>query len=66
MNIIIALIIAGILIALGTAFVAMTKGGKANSEKMLKSLSIRVGLSLFLFMFLLLANYMGWVTQNGV
>lgn len=56
MNIIVILFVIGILISLGTAFAAMLKGGKQNSEKMFKSLVVRVGLSLVLFALLLIGK----------
>ena len=64
MSIVIVLFIVGIFITLGSAFFAMTKGGVVNSDKMLKSLQIRVGLSLFLFALLLFASMMGWIEIN--
>jgi hypothetical protein len=42
----------------------MVKGGKAGSDKMFKSLVTRVSLSVFLFLLVLFAGYMGWIKPN--
>lgn len=58
-NFIAIVFIIAILVALGSAFIAMLRGGKENSDKMFKSLTIRVGLSLILFIILLLGKLGG-------
>jgi hypothetical protein len=42
----------------------MVKGGKEGSDKMFKSLVTRVSLSVFLFLLVLFAGYMGWIKPN--
>ena len=66
MKIIITILIIAILISLGTALVSMLRGGDKLSDRMFKSLVIRVGLSVILFIFLMVAGYMGWITPNSV
>ena len=53
-----------VLISLGSALVAMAKGDK--SDRMLKSLSWRIGLSVVIFILLLLGQAMGFITPHGL
>ena len=53
-----------VLISLGSALVAMAKGDK--SDKMLKSLTWRIGLSVAIFILLLLGQAMGIITPHGL
>jgi len=66
MDIIVIAIIIVILFSLGSALVGMLRGGKGGSDKMFKSLRLRIGLSVFLFVFLMLASFMGWIEPNNV
>ena len=63
--IVIAIIIV-ILFSLGSALVGMLRGGKRGSDKMFKSLRARISLSVFLFVFLMFASFMGWIEPNSV
>lgn len=60
------IIIIAILIALGFGLIGMVKGGKAGSDKMFKSLVVRVSLSVLLFILVMFAGYMGWITPNAI
>ncbi|MCK5394589.1 MAG: twin transmembrane helix small protein [Gammaproteobacteria bacterium] len=53
-----------VLISLGSALVAMAKGDK--SDKMLKSLTWRIGLSVCIFILLLIGQAMGFITPHGL
>ena len=66
MNIIIIAIIIVILFSLGSALVGMIRGGKKGSDKMFKSLRLRISLSVFLFIMLMFASFMGWIEPNNV
>ena len=66
MDIIIIAIIIVILFSLGSALVGMIRGGKKGSDKMFKSLRLRISLSVFLFIMLMFASYMGWIEPNNV
>jgi len=46
-SVIIIVIIVGILLALGSGLLGLLRGGSAGSDKMFRSLVIRVALSLF-------------------
>lgn len=60
------IIIIAILIALGVGLIGMVRGGKAGSDKMFKSLVVRVSLSVLLFALIMFAGYMGWITPNAI
>ena len=53
-----------VLISLGSALVAMTKGD--TSDKMLKALTWRIGLSAGIFILLLIGQAMGLITPHGL
>lgn len=65
-SVIIIVIIVGILLALGSGLLGLMRGGSEGSEKMFRSLVVRVALSLFLFGILMLSGYMGWIEPNAV
>ena len=53
-----------VLVSLGSALVAMARGDK--SDKMLKALSWRIGLSVCIFILLLIGQAMGFITPHGL
>ncbi|MBG7609559.1 MAG: twin transmembrane helix small protein [Anaerolineae bacterium] len=53
-----------VLISLGSALAAMAKGDK--SDKMIKSLSWRIGLSVAIFILLLIGQATGLITPHGL
>jgi hypothetical protein len=53
-----------VLISLASALVAMVKGDQ--SDKMVKSLTWRIGLSVFIFLLLLIGQAMGLITPHGL
>lgn len=55
----------GILASLGSALYQLTRQG-GDSRKMIRALAIRVGLSLGLFLLLMLAWYAGIITPHGL
>jgi hypothetical protein len=64
-RIIILVILAAILASLFSGMFFMIKD-KGESTRNVKALSIRIGLSLFLFALLVLAYFMGWISPNPV
>lgn len=50
---------------LGAAVIGLLKGGREGSDKMFKALRMRIILSVFLFVFLLFANYIGLIEPNN-
>ena len=68
MNVIKILIIVtlfAIVLSLGSALFHMSRG-KGDSRKMARALTVRVGLSVALFILLMLAWYNGLITPHGV
>jgi predicted permease len=55
----------GILVSLGTALYQLTRSG-GDSKKMIRALAIRVGLSLALFLLLMIAWYAGLIQPHGL
>ena len=66
---IVILTFAAILLALGAAGRAMLKDGRngtPKSDRMLHALALRIGLSVALFLFILLAYGLGWIQPTGL
>jgi hypothetical protein len=53
----------GIVLSLGSALVHLVRG-KGDSQKMARALTIRVGLSILLFVLLLVAWSQGWIQPH--
>jgi hypothetical protein len=71
MSWIIAVALLGILAALATAGLFMLRRGRDDGEgpsdkRMARALAARVALSVALFLFILFAYWMGWITPTGV
>ena len=60
--VVIAMLIA-IVASLGSALYAMMRPGK-DPKRMVKALSLRVGLSVALFLVLMVGYYFGWITTR--
>jgi len=54
-----------ILVALGSGLVFLVRD-KEQSNRTVKALTWRIALSLSLFLFLILAFFMGWIHPHGV
>jgi hypothetical protein len=71
-NVLIRIVVIGVLIAIvasmGSALIYLVRGraDKDDSKKMARSLTIRVGLSLGLFVLLMIAWYMGIIQPHDV
>ena len=70
MKIVIVVMLVAVLVALASAGLFMLKKGdpaKPRDEKrMARALAVRVGLSVALFLFILLSWRMGWVRPSGI
>lgn len=72
MKIVIAVVFAGILVALALAGQAMRQNGrpgpdgKARPNRMAHALAWRIGLSVALFLFVLVAYKLGWIQPTGL
>jgi hypothetical protein len=53
-----------ILISLGKALFHLSSGKPSDSEKMVKALAWRIGLSVFLFVLLIVAYTQGWIAPQ--
>jgi hypothetical protein len=65
MNYIILIFFIFILYSLASALYYMMKDG-GGSKRMVKALTIRVGISIALFLFILFSFWMGWIKPAGV
>mgnify|MGYP001812200925 CR=1 FL=1 len=54
-----------IIYSLGSALYYMMNDGE-GSKRMVKALTMRVGISIALFIFVLFAFWMGWIKPTGV
>lgn len=64
-----AVALLAIVAALGAAGLAMLRGGRDDtprSKRMMRALAWRVGLSVLLFLFILLSFAMGWIRPTGI
>jgi hypothetical protein len=69
MKILIVVVLVLVLFALGSAGLFMLKrdrGTGARDNRMARSLALRVGLSIALFLFILLSWRMGWIQPTGL
>lgn len=69
MKIIIVLAFVAILVSLGSALVFMMRegrGGRPRTNRMVRALAWRVGISIALFLFILLGYKLGWIQPGGV
>lgn len=63
-RILVIAVFVGILVSLGSALYQLVRGG--DSKKMVRSLAIRIGLSVALFLLLMAAWYAGWIQPHGL
>lgn len=70
MKIVMLLMMAAVLVALASAGLFMVRKGDApkagRDRRMARALAVRVGLSVALFLFILLSWRMGWVRPSGI
>ena len=69
MKTLMVLMLVAVLGALGSAGVFMLRKGQDGDQRnrrMARALALRVGLSVALFLFILLSWYMGWVKPGGI
>lgn len=71
MKALVLLAFVGIVASLGSALVAMMRGDSASgderrSRRMARALTMRIGLSVLLFLMLILSHWMGWIQPTGL
>ena len=64
-KILIIVVLFAIIISLGSALFHLSRG-KGDPQKMIRALTVRVGLSVALFILLMLAWYNGLITPHAV
>ena len=64
MRIVVILIFVGILGSLASALFYLMRD-KGTSSKTVNALTLRIGMSVALFLFLLFAHWMGWIETTG-
>ncbi len=65
MRIIVILAFIGILGSLASALFYLMRD-KGSSSKTVNALTLRIGLSVVLFLFLLFSHWMGWIETTGI
>lgn len=65
MKIIVLLFIVFILASLGSALYYLLKD-QGKSDRVVKALTVRIGLSMALFLALMVAYYVGWIPETGL
>ncbi len=60
MQIIIVIALAGIVLSLGSALVYLVRD-KGTTSRTVNALTVRVGISVALFLFILFSYWMGWI-----
>jgi hypothetical protein len=66
MKLLILLAFLGIIFSLGSALVSLNRHGGTADRGVIKALTWRIGLSIALFLFIMLSIWMGWVRPHGV
>jgi phosphotransferase system glucose/maltose/N-acetylglucosamine-specific IIC component len=64
MRIIILIALAGILLSLGSALVNLVRD-KGSTNRTVNALTVRVGISVALFLFILFSYWMGWIQPRS-
>ncbi|OZI77174.1 twin transmembrane helix small protein [Bordetella genomosp. 12] len=65
MRVIVVVAFIGILASLGSALFYLMKD-KGSTNRTVNALTVRIGLSVALFLFVLIANYFGWIQSTGL
>jgi lipopolysaccharide export LptBFGC system permease protein LptF len=59
------LCLAGVVVSLGSALVHLSRDSPADSDKLVRALTVRITLSLVLFVLLMLAWYFGLISPHA-
>jgi branched-subunit amino acid transport protein AzlD len=65
MKILVAIAFLLIIVSLGSALVFLMRD-KGKSNRTVQALAMRVGFSILLFIFILIANKLGWIQPTGI
>ena len=64
-RIVVIVVFLGILVSLGSALYQLTRANN-DSRKMVRALTVRIGLSVLLFALLMVAWYLGLIEPHGI
>ncbi len=64
MRVFVIIVFLGIVASLGSAYYYLLKD-KSGTNRTVNALTVRIGLSVALFVFLLIANQLGWIQSTG-
>lgn len=65
MRIVVILAFVGILGSLASALIYLMRD-KGDSNRTVNALTVRIGVSIALFLFVLFAHHMGWIHSTGI
>lgn len=65
-KVILVVLLGFIFFALGSALYYLVRGDKGDSTRIVKALTWRIGLSFLLFILLLIAFALGWITPHSL
>jgi hypothetical protein len=65
MKILVAVVFVLILVSLGSALFYLMRD-KGTSNKTVRALTLRIGFSVALFVFLIIAHQLGWIETTGI
>lgn len=65
MRVLVVLAFVGILASLGSALVYLMRD-KGTTNRTVNALTVRIGLSVALFLFVLVAHHFGWIESTGI
>ena len=65
-KLIVIVVFIGILVSLGSALYQLSRHDRQDSKKMVRALAIRVGLSVALFLLLMILWYAGIISPHGL
>ena len=60
------LCLVAIVVSMASALLYLFRGGEGGSSKMLRALTIRVAISVGLFLFLMVSYKLGWIGPQGI
>jgi len=64
-KLLIVAVFAAIVVALGSAMVSLVRS-RSQDDRTVKSLTVRIALSVVLFLFLFFAYFMGWIAPHDL
>lgn len=64
MRVFVIIVFLGIVASLGSAYYYLLKD-KSGTNRTVNALTVRIGLSVALFVFLLIAHQLGWIQSTG-